>query len=739
MISNKVRVHFHSPSGVYDAYSVWQWVGGQQGREQVFSGTDSFGRIADLTYEAEQFLSDVYLLVKRGDWQSQSCDFQVRRDSGIPQTEVWIVDGDETLYYSRQAAVTSLFYRQRDPHAFDMVLSPQSFDSVWGFDGWLGFSYDEKGTIFRLWAPTAEQVSVVLYETTADDASIDRIISMSRGNLKNEQDHRYNTHGVWFARVEGDLNGKAYRYRIYDQEKAFRDSRDPYAIAVTASGQRSVVLAPTALVPEGFSVRHGEAAPWRLSNPNQIVVSEVHIRDFSMSETSGVSKDKRGKFLGACQTGTTNAFGEATTFDYLKTLGVTHVQFQPVFDHHQIILDDGSYAYNWGYDPENYNVPDASFTSNPNDPATRILELKQLIQAYHDAGLGVVLDVVYNHTYSSIASPFQLTVPDYYYRMNADGSFQNGSGCGNETASEKEMFRKYMIDSLTYWVTAYGVDGFRFDLMGLHDVETMRAIRVAMDAIDPNILLYGEGWDMGTGLLPEAKAKKDNAHLLPRIGFFNDDLRDAIKGAEVYGALKTGFVSGAPTESVVAKGLLGSDELAPYLSPGQVLNYVEAHDNYNLHDLLQTLHPEDDLETLRQRIELALVLQLLMPGMTFMQIGQEFLRSKLYPTGPHGELTAEDRERAMNAYNAPDVVNQVNWNQVMTHRQTVELVRQLLHWRRSEPLLALESFEAIRQHRFVSSAVSGSGLVSLSLGGEKTFTIIFNSRDKKFEIRVTED
>lgn len=342
---------------------------------------------------------------------------------------------------------------------------------------------------------------------------------MMRGEHEDRNDHSQNTHGVWFINLNGDLNYQAYMYRVHYRKRTFKDTRDPYTIATTAKGKRSIVIAPEHLRPKGFSVKQKEGAWWRLDNPNQAVIYEMHVRDFSISETSGVSAENRGKFKGLFEGGTTNSYGDSSTFDYVKGLGVTHIQLQPLFDHHQTLAEDGNYAYNWGYDPENYNVPDASFTSNPDEPATRILELKEAIQAYHDAGINIIMDVVYNHTYSSRDSVFQLTVPDYYYRMNPDGSFQNGSGCGNETASEKEMFRKYMIDSILYWVTEYNIDGFRFDLMGLHDIETMTSIRQAINQIDSRILIYGEGWDMGTGLSPEQKATKANAAKLPGIGF----------------------------------------------------------------------------------------------------------------------------------------------------------------------------------------------------------------------------
>ena len=449
----------------------------------------------------------------------------------------------------------------------------------------------------------------------------------------------------------------------------------------------------------------------------------MSVRDFSVQKEAGFKHP--GKFKGLTESPQLN--GQILGFDYLQKLGITHVQLLPVYDFGSVDEENQWKAYNWGYDPVQYNVPEGSYASDPNDPYARIWELQDAIATYHQSNLSVIMDVVYNHIYSTEHGPFQNTVPDYYYRMEPDGRFQNGTGVGNETASEHEMYRKYMIDSLTHWVKEYQIDGFRFDLMGIHDVRTMNAIREAMDALDPRILLYGEGWDMGTGLAPEDKAKKDNAAQLPRIGFFNDTERDAIKGAEVYGSIKRGFVSRKSTENIVARAALGSAELGHYLSPNQVLNYVEAHDNYNLYDLLQTLHPNEEVAGLVKRSELATAMNLLFQGMTFMQLGQEFMRTKLVATGPDGEITPLDRELAMNSYNAPDFVNQVNWDLVSQNKESIADIRSLIALKTSLPVLGLESYDKIYQQVFIQSATDTSGLVIYELTGDKKYLVIFNA------------
>lgn len=732
-MDNTVIVHYHSRKKNYFNLSLWQWRDGSEGQDAHFSRFDSFGAVAILKYPLPYFLSHYYVIVKDKNWHHKTIDYRIDCTQGGARKEVWIVDGDDNLYYSRQAAVSSHHYSRRQPHAYDMAINSRAFDKKWGFDGWLGFEYSETKTAFRLWAPTAERVELILYHSTDETASVSKVLSMKRGTAVNYKNHKENTHGVWFTELEGNYNYQAYTYRVYYRRRTFKITRDPYSIATTANGKRSIVIAPEALTPEGFKISHGKEAKWRLENPNQAVIYEMHVRDFSISETSGVKTDYHGKFKGLHQKGTVNQHGDKTTFDYVQDLGVNYIQLQPIFDHHQTFDDDGHYAYNWGYDPENYNVPEASFSSNPHEPATRILELKSAIQAYHDAGIGVIMDVVYNHTFSSTDSAFQLTVPDYYYRMNHNGTFQNGSGCGNETASEKEMCRKYILDSVLYWVKEYNIDGFRFDLMGLHDVETMNIIRNELNKIDPRILVYGEGWDMGAGLTPQNKAKKDNAYQMPGIGFFNDDVRDAVKGAEIYGEFKKGLVSGNSTEDIVAKGILGSDELVSYIDPSQVLNYVEAHDNYNLNDLLWELHPNDNEKQHIYRVEVASAMNLLMQGMPFMQLGQEFLRTKCYPTGDKGQLTQADKERAMNSYNAPDQVNQVNWDNVTFHKSTINFIRKIITLKTNSPYFSYSSFEEIRKHVFVESAQYHSGFISFTVEEHKKIKIIFNIKGKRLQ------
>ena len=725
MYNYPVLIHYHRKDEAYEACSFSKK---PVDSAELIKEEEYFGAKFSLTQSSEVALETMTFSVEK---DGVSKEYPIRFNYYPLLTEVWILDGDDTVYYSENPAIASTHYKDQNPFAFDKAINSASFDHHWGYQGELGCQVSETETRFSLWAPTATSVQVVVYESASNDAPILKTFEMERGNSYSYS-HKYNTIGVWSLSVPESLAGCAYHYQIdFPHHQSL--TRDPYTIATSPDGKRSAIVSNQDRQVEGFEVKHGTEATWRLENPCQAVVYEMHIRDLTKSETSGVAPELRGTFLGAAQTGTVNQYGQSTAFDYIKELGVNYVQLQPIADRHKEYDADGNVTYNWGYDPQNYNAPETSMSTNPNDPGQAIRDLKAMVQAYHDAGIGVIMDVVYNHTYSTVDAPFQTTVPDYYYRMNHDGTYQNGTGVGNETASEHEMFRKYMIDSLLYWVKEYNIDGFRFDLMGIHDVKTMQMIRWAMDEVDPKIILYGEGWDMGTGLAPYDKAKKDNAYQLPNIGFFNDNQRDAIKGCEVYGSIKSGFVSGAGTEPILAKAILGSRELGSYLSPNQVLNYVEAHDNYNLHDLLKTLHPMESDKRIMKKVETATAMNLLMQGMAFMELGQEFGRTKLVATGENGELTHADRERAMNSYNAPDSVNQVNWDLINERQDSIEFVRQIIRLKTQTSAFSYPTYEEVYRHVFVHTAIENSGWIVYEIQGiEEHFLVVFNAKGASY-------
>ncbi|MGO1433446.1 MAG: type I pullulanase, partial [Ruoffia tabacinasalis] len=426
---------------------------------------------------------------------------------------------------------------------------------------------------------------------------------------------RSNDDKIFIHTIEGDNHGLTYRYRLTFFDGRVNTSNDPYARAVTVNGQRSVVVDLDRTNPDNW----GERMP-EMDDISKAVIYELHLRDFTVDSDSGVTH--KGKFLGAIEENATNPNGSSTGIDYLKELGVTHVEFLPLFDYQTVDETvEKPREYNWGYDPQNYGAPEGSYSTNPYDPFTRIKEMKQMIQAFHDAGLRVIMDVVYNHVYEVDDHSFHLTVPGYFFRYNDVGQFTNGTGVGNDTASERYMMRKYIVDSVSYWAKEYQIDGFRFDLMGIHDTTTMNTVRKALDEIDPSILLFGEGWDLYTPLSENMVANHNNAVLMPRVGQFNDGLREALKGND-FEATARGFINGAwHMEQQVAQNVLAGVDFGSYNDPQQVIQYVEAHDNFTLYDKLRAADPNLDENTITKRHELATTIILLSQGIPFIHAG----------------------------------------------------------------------------------------------------------------------
>ncbi|HRL00086.1 MAG TPA: type I pullulanase, partial [Trichococcus flocculiformis] len=390
-----------------------------------------------------------------------------------------------------------LFSDKRDKETIDkemfLFVRSNDFDNYFSYDGELGALYEKEGTLLRVWTPTAKSVEVWIY---ADD-------SFKGPSTKIEMVQK--PKGIFEAYLPGDQHGTIYVYKILFLNNRESISVDPYARATTVNGMKSVIADLNRTNPDGW----GERLP-AFGLPEEAIIYELHIRDFSISETSGIVN--KGKFLGLTEKNTQNASGRKTGLDYLIDLGITHIQILPMFDY--ATVDEANLTepqYNWGYDPLNYNVPEGSYSTDPFDPFNRIFELKQMIRTLHENGLRVIMDVVYNHVYDPKDQALERTVPGYFYRYNADGSLANGTGVGNDTASERHMMRKYIIDSVKYWAKEYHLDGFRFDLMGIHDSVTMNAIREALDKIDPSIIIIGEGWEMSTPLPEDLKASQRNA------------------------------------------------------------------------------------------------------------------------------------------------------------------------------------------------------------------------------------
>jgi type I pullulanase len=513
----------------------------------------------------------------------------------------------------------------------------QQLDNQYGYDGKdLGATYTESATTFKIWAPTATSVKLNLYSAG------------SGGSKLSSTDMVYNsTNGVWSLTMEGDYKNKFYTYsvtakNVTGSKTTTKETQDIYSVATGVNGQRSQIVDLNSTNPEGWnSDKHV-----LLEQNTDSYVWEVHVKDFSYDSKSGISSANRGKYLAFTETGTTlnNEGDVATGIDYLKKLGVTTVQIMPFFDYSKGSIDEtGSDSqFNWGYDPVNFNVPEGSYSSNPYDGNVRIKECKQMIQALHNAGISVVMDVVYNHTSNSNPS-FEACVPNYYYRMTSSGNFSNGTGCGNETASERRMFRNFMIQSCLYWVNEYHIDGFRFDLMGVHDVETMNLLRAEMDKVDPRLTIWGEGWTGGSCTYPattctgQTFVEADRAkayNLNERIGFFNDVVRDAVKGS-VFDKTAKGWVQGDKNySSDLNKGVMANTSGTYWTvkQPSQTVTYTSCHDNQALYDKLACSQGITDYrqrnETLVKQNKLAGGLLQMSQGVTFTQAGEEMCRSK---------------------------------------------------------------------------------------------------------------
>lgn len=545
------------------------------------------------------------------------------------------------------------------------------FTEIRRYSGALGAIYGPESTHFRLWAPTASQVEVLVYDGYYGPLAKSYLMERNADQTAFELE------------LAGDCHGLTYNYRLTFVDGSQRTSVDPYARTTTVNGRRSVVVDLSQTDPENWSDHRME--PWL--TPEKTVVYETHVRDFTVSDTSNITH--KGKFLGVVEEGRVNDYGSPAGLDYVKSLGVTHVEFLPFFDFYTVDeTEEPPQMYNWGYDPLNYNSPEGSYARDPYDPILRIKDLKQMIQGLHDSGLRVIMDVVYNHVYETDRHAFHLTVPGYYFRYNAEGDFTNGTGVGNDTASERYMVRKYIVDSVTYWAREYKIDGFRFDLMGIHDLETMEAVREALDAIDPSILVFGEGWHLYTPLPISEVANQGNAYKLPRVGHFNDGLRDALKGNDFFEKSR-GFVSGGwNTEKNLVNHFMGGMKLGQYDNPLQLVQYVECHDNMTLYDKLMDVSTKPGANKIQRRHALATSIILLSQGIPFIHAGQEFLRTK---------------EGIRDSYNQPDAINAIDWNRQEAYGDTVQLVRDLIRLRQDEPLLRLTSFEEISQ---VMSVVS---------------------------------
>ncbi|GAB6618385.1 MULTISPECIES: type I pullulanase [Bacillus] len=732
--TTEVIIHYKEQSGNTKNWNLWTWGENANGKSYEFTGEDEFGKYAKINIEGEY--NRVGFIIRTNDWEKDGGDRWIENIKD-GRAEVWILSGDDKVYNSKPSSdlslqkatidsfneitvttnvpfhikerkieiegikiknispydrnsgnVTNKFkiiteqkidlkqsYKVKIENVADAyteigkVIRSEEFDHSFYYGGNdLGNVYTPQFTKFRVWAPTASEAKLVTYEKWNDKIGTE--INMKQAEK-----------GTWKAELKGNQKGLYYTYKVKIGDK-WTEAVDPYARAASVNGDKGAVVDLEETNPKKWKANKKP----KFKNPEDAIIYELHVRDLSIQPESGIKQ--KGKYLGVTEKGTKGPEGVKTGLDHIKDLGVTHVQLLPIFDYASVNEENlNEPQYNWGYDPKNFNVPEGSYSTNPYEPTVRITELKQMIQTLHDNNLRVVMDVVYNHMYNATESNFHKLVPGYYYRYNEDGTFANGTGVGNDTASERKMMRKFMVDSVTYWAKEYNLDGFRFDLMGIHDYETMNEIRKAVNQIDPSIILHGEGWDLNTPLAAELKANQKNAKKMKGIAHFNDNIRDGLKGS-VFEEKENGFVNGKENmEDRIKKGITAGIDYdinsSTYQDPEQVLTYVEAHDNHTLWDKLELTNPGDSEEVRKQMHKLSSSILLTSQGIPFLHAGQEFMRTKY---GDH------------NSYKSPDSINQMDWLRRAAFNNEVDYMKGLIELRKKYPAFRMTSAEQIKNH-----------------------------------------
>ncbi|WP_307892263.1 type I pullulanase [Bacillus swezeyi] len=588
------------------------------------------------------------------DDQGKRMELFIKETAELNEHLKYVLESENTVPFGRIHKICCGDSEWTDLQIGAVIRTPE-FDKAHFYEGPLGAFYSRERTVFKVWAPTA---SAAMLELQSPDLAQKKAFQMIKKSK-----------GVFEITIEGNLNGWIYLYQIHVNTERL-ETVDPYATAVTANGEKGVVLDP-----EEIKVDKHQAAP--LCSPCDAVIYEVHIRDFSIHDDSGM-QDK-GKYLAFTEKNTETSDGFSTGVSYLQELGITHIELLPVHDFAGVDELAPDKSYNWGYNPLHFNAPEGSYALDPEQPKSRIIELKTAIQALHKNGLNVIMDAVYNHVFKREASPFEKTAPGYFFRHDEFGFPSDGTGVGNDMASERLMVRKYILDSVRYWLEDYDVDGIRFDLMGILDIETVLQIKKLAESVKPGVLLFGEGWNLNTPLEDGQKAALQNADKMPGIGFFNDRFRDAVKGS-TFDLPDLGFALGdVRKKAAVQQGIAGSPG---FLSPKQSINYVESHDNHTFWDKM-AFCLKDDEKTKRLRQRLAMSIVLLSQGVPFLHSGQEFCRTK---------------QGDKNSYKSSDEINQLDWRKRALFHEDAEYVRNMIALRKEHPAFRLRKPEDVKKH-----------------------------------------
>ena len=811
-----LNLHYYRFNNDYDEWDVWAWLDPNHGGNgHAFNGEDDFGKTTSIVYEnvVNAKEAGIGIIIRKPDWSAKDIEFDrfinlayannngeinaylvqsnseivfraedavkdlaitsakidslneisfttnVKMSKDLTIENVTLKENDELIKVKsldinenlisgkivteKELSLTNEYNLEIDGYTGKLVtlgkiFNSQEFEDLYHYNEELGALYSKDKTSFVLWSPTATSVKLALFDA-GNGVDAKEIKEMTKGE-----------NGIWTLDVNGDLNGSYYTYLVTNNGVE-KEVTDPYAKAVGVNGNRAMVIDLDSTNPEGWE---NDVKP-EFVDATDAIIYELHIRDFTIDSSSGASMEVQGKYNGVWESGTT-LFGNGdikTGVDHLKELGITHLHLLPTFDHRSIDetkLDKAQ--YNWGYDPQNYNTPEGSYSSDPYSAEVRVEEFKKMVMELHKAGIRVVMDVVYNHTGATADSHLNLAVPDYYYRQNEDGGFSNGSGCGNELASERSMVRKMMVDSVKYWAEEYHIDGFRFDLMALHDITTMKEIRNTLNEVDDSILIYGEGWTGGGTPLPsEEQALKVNTIKYGdlQIAAFSDDMRDGIKG-HVFEDTTPGFINGfSALEDVIKFGIVastkndqveytgGPNQYSGYGTtawanqPYQTINYASAHDNLTLWDKLQTTNPDATEEELLAMNKMSAALVLTSQGIPFFQAGEEIARTKVNEDGSFNH----------NSYNASDRVNKIDWTRKEEYNDLFEYYKGLISLRKAHKSFRMNTTADIQEGlNFLE--VNEENVVAYTLNGEQTndswndIAVIFNSNDSEVEVEL---
>lgn len=599
------------------------------------------------------------------------------------------------------------------------IFSTEQFEQQYTYTGNdLGATYEKEKTFFRVWAPTADKVILRLYQTGTPEVN----------DLMEEIAMKQDVFGTWVVTKMGDLQGVYYTYFVVVDGKE-NEACDPYARTTGINGKRAMVIDLEATNPKGWELDVDPNAGKAL---NDAIIYELHLRDLSIDNSSGIVN--KGKYLGLTEMGTKNPAGYSTGLDYIKELGITHLHLLPIYDYG--VIDEGNLEtpqFNWGYDPINYNVPEGSYATDPYHGEVRVKELKKMVQALHKNGISVVMDVVYNHVYNAVEFCFNQIVPMYFTRIDSNGFFSVGSGCGNDTATERSMVRKYIVDSVTYWVKEYHIDGFRFDLAGLIDTQTLNEVIESVHEIRPSVVFYGEGWILSTHITKGGYrlANQENAMYTPKMAYFSDTMRDLLKG-NVFNPTEKGYVSGAlGKEKILENCFFGIGSKWCDL-PIQTVNYASCHDNMTLFDRIVSSAKDATREEQIRMNNLAVAIYMTSQGIPFIHAGEELLRTKVREDGSFDE----------NSYISSDKVNSLKWDTLnqKEYQQVLDYYKGLIAFRKAHMALHLKTGDEVKQAITVVKGLEPNVVAFQIKGGingeiAKQLFVIFNAN--RTETKVT--